>query len=160
MGAVNGEITKGFSFPKQHVGSTSAPMRSGLAVGTIRAGDVVADNASTGIIVAGAAAVDTLLGIAAEAAVSGEQVTYFMAMPGVVFEATLEKQDAQGYVAALTDTWIKYGLHVDPAGSAYHYMNQNDTSTTCAVLMEWIDPIGTVRPRGRFMFVASAFIGQ
>jgi len=160
MAAVSGEITKGFSFPKQHVGSMSVPMRSGLAVGTIRAGDVVADNGSTGIIVAGAAAVDTLLGIAAEAAVSGEQVTYFMAMPGVVFEATLEDQTNAGHQGALTDTWIKYGIHVDPAGSAYHYMNFADTSTTCAVLMELLDPVTTVRARGRFMFVASAFIGQ
>lgn len=157
MAAVNGEITKGFR-PKQHTGHTSMPMGVGTAGGTIAAYDVVAFSSGT-IIKAADDATATLVGVAAEAASSGEQVTFFMALPGVMFEATLDDDATTGHTLAAADVGLKYAIKVDPGGSTLHFVDQNDNTYYTVTVVSLVDAVGTVRGRVNVQFVRSAFIG-
>lgn len=156
--AVNGTITKGFKGPKQHFGHRSAPVAAGTAGGTIRAGDVVMDNGSGVIIVATADQTNTLLGVALNAATSGNEVRFWMALPGVIFEATLEDETNESHALAATNLWGKYAVQVDPGGSTYHYIDENDASNYSVVITRFVDAAATVRGRVECMFVKSAFI--
>lgn len=155
--AVNGTITKGFSPPKQHLGHVSPPILSCAAGGTIRVGDVLIDSAGTAIK-ATADATTLILGVAASAATSGQTVQFYAALPGVIFEATLEDEANESHALAATDKFGRYAVQVDPGGSLYHYVDENDASAYSVTVVGFVDAVATVRARVLVMFNKSVFM--
>lgn len=155
--AVSGTITKGFTPAKQHFGHTSTPVISGTAGGTIRVGDVVMASSGT-VVVATADQTATILGVAASSATSGQAVNIWAALPGVVFEATLEDQSNENHALTAANLWTKYAVQVDPAGSTYHYVDENDSTNYSVVVVKFVSATTTVRGRVQVMFVQGALI--
>lgn len=155
--AVNGTIDKGFSPPKQYLGFTSAPILAATAGGTIRVGDVLIDSSGTAIK-ATADATTLILGVAASAATSGQTVRYYPALPGVIFEATLEDETNENHALAATDLFGRYAVQVDPGGSLYHYIDENDSTNYSVTVVGFVDAATTVQARVLVMFNKSVFM--
>lgn len=155
--AVNGTITKGFTPPKKHYGHVSPPVMQATAGGTIRVGDVLIDSAGTAIK-ATADATTLILGVAASAATSGNPVNFYAALPGVVFEATLEDETNESHALTATDLWGRYAVQVDPGGSLYHYVDENDATNYSVTVVGFVDAVTTVRGRVLVSFNKSVFM--
>lgn len=155
--AVSGTIDKGFSPPKKHLGHVSPPILSATAGGTIRVGDVLIDSSGTAIK-ATADATTLILGVAASAATSGQTVNFYAALPGVIFEATLEDETNENHALAATDLFGRYAVQVDPAGSTYHYIDENDTTNYAVTVVGFVDAAATVQARVLVMFNKSVFM--
>jgi len=156
--AVSGEITKGFEFVG-HIGHTATPMHYGTAGDTVSVGDVVIDNGAGLIIRATADPTTTLLGVAVNAAVATGEVRYVMALPGVIYEATLEDQTNVDHALAATDLHARLAIQVDPGGSLYHYVDENDATNYAVTVIKFVDVATTVRARVWVTFCRSAFVG-
>jgi len=101
------------------------------------------------LVTAGNAAVADIVGFAEKNAtgVTDAAVPFIPAVPGISFEATLENQSTGDYVLARADMFVDYGLRVTSGG--LWYLNKNDTSTVAAVIIDFVDPLGTIQGRVR-----------
>ncbi len=159
MAAVSGDIDVGFAV-KRYLFGSHMPVISCVAGAAIREGDLVI-NSSGRVIKATDDAKLEFVGLATEAAsAAGDVLSVVPAIPGVVFEATLEDDGTAGHTLAASeaDVFIQYAVKVDPAGSALHFIDQNDTSDISVVILAYVDPAATVRGRVECMFLASTTV--
>ena len=124
-------------------------------------GNVIVHN--TGLAVAGAdePAVETVLGVALEAAVAGSlRALIAPALPNVTFwgriatgdaAATADTAVAQRYVSGTGAGFeISYGTYV-------HYINVGETTEAQVMILNFIDDLATAWGAVEFVFTCSAF---
>lgn len=68
-------------------------------------------------------------------------------LPGLEFEATLEDGGSGDHAIAQTDLFVKRGLAVTSGG--LWYVDSAESSNVAVVIVELVDPIGTVQGRVR-----------
>ncbi len=99
----------------------------------------------------------TILGVAAEDAVSGTTDAIIIpALPEVCFRGRIATGDTGGdYTSLVTNRYIRYGLSLDTSGA--WYINAADTTDLAVMVLDFIDPIGTNLAEVEFCFVDSLF---
>lgn len=138
MAAPSSEITQAFRLVR-HVAAVSPPVLEGVAGGTIAAGHIVANSGGTVIKAVGATSPAEILGIAINAATSGQKVQYVMAIPGVILEAILSgSTTANTAYATATHMFAQFGLDVD-GGNTRQYVDYDDTTNSVFVVVG-VDP--------------------
>ncbi len=89
-----------------------------------------------------------------------DDLLYTPAMPGVVFEITLEDESNNDHVLVATDMGIMYALQKDTTNDRW-YLDENDKTTMGTGAMRIIgfkDAIGTTKARVYAIFIAEATI--
>lgn len=99
-----------------------------------------------------------IAGIAAGDAsgVTGADAMYFPALPGVVFEGTLEDQASAGHALAQTDLFACFALYDNGAG--LFALDENDGTNVCVRIIDFVHNVGDVRARVHFTFLADTTI--
>src|ERR1043166_4989332 len=112
------------------------------------------------LVVAASAPIDTddnIVGFAAEDATSGSAGVYTMhyvpAIPGVIFEGTLEDATNFDHALVATNLGLSYVIDTDTSSKAW-FLDENTTTKGIAKIIELVDPIGTVRGKARFVVAA------
>lgn len=129
-------------------GSGVVPLRSGVeaASQSFKKGAVLIESSGS-IAIAAADAVAAIIGIAAHDAsgVTGREVLYYPALPGMVFECTLEDETNEDHALVQGNVFANYAVQVDNNG--IWYADENDTTNTAVHVVGHKDPIGTTRAR-------------
>ena len=115
--------------------------------------------ATSGLAVEGAddPTTGTILGVAAEDAVADTTVALiFPALPNAVFSARIATGDTGGdYTSLVTNRYLRYGISLDASGA--WYINAANTTNLAALVLEFVDPIGTDLGLVNFSFCDSLF---
>jgi hypothetical protein len=77
--------------------------------------------------------------------VTNARVDYTPAVPGILFEATLEDQANGDHALAVANLYVPYAFRVTAGG--LWYLNENDTDNDVAVIVALIDDVGTAQGR-------------
>lgn len=129
-------------------GSGVIPTRAGVEAGSqsFKKGAILIESSGS-IATAAADPVAAIIGVAAHDAsgVTGREVLYYPALPGMVFEATLEDQSNTDHALVQGNIFANFGAQVDNNG--IWYVDENETSDTCVHVVGHKDPIGTTRAR-------------
>ena len=142
------------------IGLPSIPMLKGLegASQTFERGAPIVRGASSsaGYLVTGAAnmAAGTIVGVAqrnGKNTTRGQSLEFVPPLPGVVFEAQVHHASAASAVIAQTDRYSSFGLQVD-ASTLNWYINKADTSAPEVTIIDFIDAVGTLNGRVKFVF--------
>lgn len=114
-------------------------------------------NSSGKIATASADPTDNIIGVAAEPAsgVTDDPVTFYPALPGLVFEATLEDQSNEDHALVISNVFSPFALQVDDDG--IWYVDENDGSNTGVFVVgvkDWDDVVNAkVRARVLVTFI-------
>lgn len=141
-------------------GGTMPMMEVTKASGTTwREGAVIIATSGLAVEAADGPTTGTILGVAASAAVSGELVaSIYPALPNCVFKARIATGDAGGdYTSLVTNRYVRYGLSLEAATANVWYINAADTTDVAALVLEFIDAIGTNLALVKFVFIDSLF---
>lgn len=85
-------------------------------------------------------------------------LAFVKAVPGVIFEGTLDNSGAFGTgVIAQTDLYTKYIIALDSTSHDW-YVDKSSSSNPAVVVVGFKDPIGTVQGRVYFKFLNGATI--
>ena len=84
--------------------------------------------------------------------VAGDEVKYVPAHLGVEFEGSLMGAAAANYTLVQTDMYLTYGVAAD-ATTGYLSIDQCDTSANLVVITGFVDPVGDINARVRFIFL-------
>jgi hypothetical protein len=137
------------------LGQYHTPILGGVekATQSWKRGAVLIADALGSVAEAGSDPIAAILGIAlADASgVTGAACQSIPALPGLLFEATLEDQSNGDHALALTDTYQGFGMKKVSA-TGFWYLDENDTSGVCGVVMQLVSPVGTVQGRVLFTF--------
>jgi len=149
--AVVNLLSQGIGFhPHANLGGGSGvvPLRKGVeaASQSWKKGAVLIESSGS-IAIAAADATSAILGVAAADAsgVTGREVLFYPALPGMVFEATLEDQANEDHALVQGNLYANYAIQVD--GNGIFYVDENDTSNTSVHVVGHKDAIGTTRAR-------------
>ena len=110
---------------------------------------------SSGRIIAAGADPTLILGVAIHevtVTVAGDEVKYVPAHLGLEFEGNLMGAAAANYTLVQTDQFITYGVAAD-ATTGFWYIDQSDTTNDRVVITDFVDPVGDVNARVRFVFL-------
>ena len=145
--------------PARTEGLNSTPMAEGpeAATQTFIAGAPLKTNGSGFLAVIAADDTALIVGIAAEdghndAAAGDTQVKYYPALPGMVFEITLEDAGTEGHVSVDGNLFEDYALQTD---SDKFYLDENDTTNVAMVIVGFKDAVGTTEARVFAKFLSS-----
>lgn len=159
--AVSGTITKGFRL-HSHPGFAALPVLEGTVGGTaltVPAGYFLPVINSSGVlVVATADQTAEVVGLACESAAAGAQVRYVPAWVGIVWECTLEDQSNEAHALTAANKYAQFAMQVDPAGSLFHYADENDTTNTVLSVVNFVDAATTVRGRVLVSFMQNKTI--
>lgn len=143
-------------FPAKFVGAASHETITGIAGGTVYEGDVL--KYSSGKLIRVAADDTTgIVGVATHGAVVNEALRYHPALPGNIFEATLEDETNNSHVLVQTNVGVAYAIQLDATNNRM-YLDENDTSNGVGFIDEIVDPIGTTKARVRFHFEGASTV--
>jgi hypothetical protein len=103
----------------------------------------------------------TIVGVAADAGVSGELVgRVYPALPGVLFSARIATGDTGGdYTSLITNRYSAYGVALEGTTGTW-YINAADVTDYAALVTRFIDAIGTNLALVEFTFIDSVFGAQ
>lgn len=103
-----------------------------------------------------------IIGIAAEpahndASAGLHNIRYWPALPGAVFEATLEDETNNNHVLVAADRFAKRALQYDSTNKRW-YIDENDAGATAAIIVGFKDAVGATKGRVYFVFELSALL--
>ena len=118
-------------------------------------GGVLVAHANGDIEEAGNGAITAILGLALHDAtgVTGDPVEFIPALPGLIFEATLDDQSSSPHTSVQGDLYGLYGIYQE-AATGFFYIDVNTANSV--VVIRFVDPVGTVQARVDCMFLPSA----
>lgn len=128
--------------------SATTWLKGAVIIGTSGLAVEAADGPTTG----------TILGIAAEAAEAGRtEALIYPALPNAIFSARVAAGDTGGdYTSLVTNRFLRYGLSLEGTSGTW-YINSSDTSDLAALVLEFVDAIGTNLALVHFSFCDSLF---
>lgn len=145
-------MLNGSSFPTLEVTKESAT--------TWRQGAIIIATSGYAVEAADGPTANTILGVAAEAAVAGVTTArIFPATKDFVFKGRLGTGDAGGdYTSLVTDRYVRgYGVSLEAATANVWYINQADTTDDAIMIIDFIDTIGTNLALVEFVFISSVW---
>lgn len=91
-----------------------------------------------------------IVGFAQKAATgtTGAAVSYIPAWHGIEFEATLEDQSNGDHALVQANLFVAFAIRQRTSNGAW-YLDENDTTNDGAIVVGFVDPIGTVQGRVR-----------
>ena len=142
-------MLNGTPFPIMKVTKASAT--------TWNKGDIIIATSGLAVVATDGPTTGTILGVALNDAVDGEtEKEICPALPGVVFSGRIATGDAGGdYTSLITNRYVRYGISLDASGA--WYINAADTTDLAALVLEFIDAIGTNLAKVKFTFCDSIF---
>jgi hypothetical protein len=84
-------------------------------------------------------------------------LSFIPALPGLIFEGCLEGTSSTAHPSTQASVWLQYGQDIDATNHRY-YLNFDDTTAKLFTVIRLLDPLGTVRGRVQFVFMASKTI--
>lgn len=88
---------------------------------------------------------------------TGAAVSYIPALPDIEFEATLEDQSNGDHALVAGNKYTNFAIRQRTANGAW-YLDENDTTNDGAVVVEFVEPVGTVQARVRARLLAAVTI--
>jgi len=161
--AVNIPISKTIH-PSQRQGLNTTPIYNGPegATQTFKRGAPLVF--TSGYLVEGTGPIDTgdsIVGIANADAhnttAGAKTMGYVPALQSIIFEGILSNSSTSSHALVATDLGLVFALAKDATSLAW-YVDFFNTTNPCAVIIELVDPIGTVDGRVRFVIVDDATI--
>jgi len=145
--------------PPQGLGSNISWEGPEAATQTFIKGAILVN--SGGYLAEGTADLTTgIVGVAAEpshydASAGTHNIRYWPALPGRVFEATLEDEVNNNHVLAVTDRFATYAMQIDATNKRW-FIDENDGGNHCLIIVGFKDAVGTIKGRVFFVFELSA----
>ena len=115
---------------------------------------------SSGLLIAASAdATADIVGVAVQPAkgVSGSECLYVPAWAPIEFEATLEDESNNNHVLVAGNMFTDFAMQIDSTNGRF-YLDENDTTNTCAVVTGFKDAIGTTKARVFFKFLVDTLV--
>jgi hypothetical protein len=140
------------------VGITSVPMEHCAAGATAQQASQFIKSPADAAVPVASGANTAILGLALNARVAtGDDLTYIKAMPGVLFEFSLESSGSPGLALLASHLGNQYGLVV---ASNIAYIDVDDTSTKLVTIKELVSSVGDIRGRVLAEFIPASYAAQ
>jgi hypothetical protein len=148
--------------PASVTGQTSTPLWVGPEAANF-AGNVgtICISASGYVEEAAADPVTLILGLGRKAGsnttAGAAEMEFVPALPGLVFEGTLEDETNNNHALVITNLWNDYALQLDATNDRW-FVDENDTTASAVKIVRLQDPLGTVKARVLFVFMTATTI--
>jgi hypothetical protein len=149
--------------PRRVSGQTSIPLWAGPEGASVTAPKGAVLIATAGFLVPAATqAVAGIFGISTttghnDGTAATHQMEYVPALPSMRFEATLVVDSTNTHILVATNLGIAYGLCIDVTNVRW-FIDPSDTSHDAVNVIQFVDAIGTVKPRVEFVFMSSVTV--